>query len=75
MADAEKHPGTDVGASLRKRSRRAAPEEPANTFGSTTEAPAEKGRERRPTDTEVVVDLWVDPGVDHGKVAGRAGVP
>ncbi|RRT39381.1 hypothetical protein B296_00031055 [Ensete ventricosum] len=42
---AKKHLDTDVGASLRKRRKRAAPKQPVDAFGSTTKAPGEKGKE------------------------------
>ncbi|RRT85115.1 hypothetical protein B296_00004625 [Ensete ventricosum] len=45
VSTAEKRHGNDMGASLRKRSKRAALEEPANASGSTIEAPTKKGRE------------------------------
>ncbi|RRT83653.1 hypothetical protein B296_00004920 [Ensete ventricosum] len=41
----EKRPSTSEGASLRKRSRKAAPKRPADASGSATRAPAEKGKE------------------------------
>ncbi|RWW64145.1 hypothetical protein BHE74_00028627 [Ensete ventricosum] len=40
-----KLPGIDMGASLKKRSNRAAPEEPVDASKSTTEVPAGGGRE------------------------------
>ncbi|RRT51370.1 hypothetical protein B296_00029430 [Ensete ventricosum] len=49
----EKCFGTDVGGSLRKRSKRATPEEPANASGSITKAPTKKGKE--PTEVEEVL--------------------
>ncbi|RWW34296.1 hypothetical protein GW17_00000951 [Ensete ventricosum] len=42
---AEKRPSADEGASLRKRSRKAAPEQPTDASESTTKAPAKKRRE------------------------------
>ncbi|RWW11619.1 hypothetical protein GW17_00024762 [Ensete ventricosum] len=41
----EKRPSTSEGASLRKRSRKAAPKQPADASGSATRAPAEKRKE------------------------------
>ncbi|RWW85369.1 hypothetical protein BHE74_00005951 [Ensete ventricosum] len=41
----EKRPSTSEGASLRKRSRKAAPKQPADASESATRAPAEKGKE------------------------------
>ncbi|RRT31660.1 hypothetical protein B296_00055221, partial [Ensete ventricosum] len=41
----EKHPDTDENTNLRKRSKMAASEQPACAIGSTTKAPAEKGKE------------------------------
>ncbi|RWW47537.1 hypothetical protein BHE74_00046496 [Ensete ventricosum] len=40
---AEKHLGTNMGTSLRKHSKRAAPEEPVDASRSTTKALVEKG--------------------------------
>ncbi|RWW84437.1 hypothetical protein BHE74_00006966, partial [Ensete ventricosum] len=59
VSTTEKHPSNDVGASLRKRSKRAAPEEPADASGSTIEALTKKGREsdskgKEPTEFEEV---------------------
>ncbi|RZS19247.1 hypothetical protein BHM03_00051625 [Ensete ventricosum] len=42
---AEKHLGTNMGTSLRKHSKRVAPEEPVDASRSTTKALAEKGME------------------------------
>ncbi|RRT32599.1 hypothetical protein B296_00029985 [Ensete ventricosum] len=41
----EKHPSTSEGASLKKRSKKEAPEQPVDALGSTTRAPAGKGKE------------------------------
>ncbi|RRT64299.1 hypothetical protein B296_00029614 [Ensete ventricosum] len=56
---AEKRPSADEGASLRKRSRKAAPEQPTDASESTTKAPAKKRREpvgkgKEPTEVEEV---------------------
>ncbi|RRT69203.1 hypothetical protein B296_00032028 [Ensete ventricosum] len=56
---AEKHLGTNMGTSLRKHSKRAAPEEPVDASRSTTKALAEKGMEpvgrgKEPTKVEEV---------------------
>ncbi|RWV86707.1 hypothetical protein GW17_00051366 [Ensete ventricosum] len=42
---AEKHPDTDENANLRKRSKMVTSEQVAGVVGSTTKAPAEKGKE------------------------------
>ncbi|RZS07106.1 hypothetical protein BHM03_00037883 [Ensete ventricosum] len=41
---AEKHPRVDERESLKKRSKKATPEQPADASGSTTRAPTEKGK-------------------------------
>ncbi|RWW27437.1 hypothetical protein GW17_00008140 [Ensete ventricosum] len=77
VSTAEKHPSNDVGASLRKRSKRAAPEEPADASGSTIEALTKKGREsdskgKEPTEFEEVPE-WGYSIRDLCEVEDRAG--
>ncbi|RWW73086.1 hypothetical protein BHE74_00019070 [Ensete ventricosum] len=40
----EKHPDGGEGLTLRKHLRKATPEQPANTFGSSTKSPVDKGK-------------------------------
>ncbi|RWV81394.1 hypothetical protein GW17_00057190, partial [Ensete ventricosum] len=63
----------DVGASLKKRSKKAAPEEPVDASGGTTKVPIGKGREPTGKGKEPVEVEEVHPGFMRGGGLGRGG--
>ncbi|RWW52953.1 hypothetical protein BHE74_00040580, partial [Ensete ventricosum] len=63
----------DVGASLKKRSKKAAPEEPMDASGGTTKVPIGKGREPTGKGKEPVEVEEVHPGFTRGGGLGGGG--
>ncbi|RRT32858.1 hypothetical protein B296_00043420, partial [Ensete ventricosum] len=63
----------DVGASLKKRSKKATPEEPVDASGGTTKVPIGKGREPTSKGKEPVEVEEVHRGFMRGGGLGRGG--
>ncbi|RWW05173.1 hypothetical protein GW17_00031570 [Ensete ventricosum] len=72
---AKKRPKVDKGESLKKRNKKAAPEQPTNASGSTTRAPLTRGkgwwRSRRPPSRDIPFRTCVSVIIDRVHDAGR----